>query len=142
MSELMQLLIGAKPHPIPVGMARIATFEIPEDEVEVFYCPHCRRDDLDETDFYTRSDGRYSSWCKVCTRANSRRNRTIRKGSTCTFRYFSLRSEGFSAHAAAALSPDRGDKVVGILSLLAIVWLLWDSIDPLLWMAINFISAP
>lgn len=47
-------------------------------------------------------------------------------------RYFNLRLQGFTSHAADALSPARGDMAVGIVSLIVILWLMADSFGALL----------
>ena len=43
-------------------------------------------------------------------------------------RYIRLRMHGFTAQAANALTPERGDMSVLIFSLAVLVWLLADSI--------------
>ena len=47
-------------------------------------------------------------------------------------RYFSLRYQGFSVPASVSLSSSDGDKTVGILAAIVIVWLLADSFGALL----------
>jgi len=47
-------------------------------------------------------------------------------------RYFQLRLQGFTSHAAAALTPVRGDKSVGLVSLAVFLWLMADSLGAVL----------
>lgn len=79
MSELMHLLTMPKPFPIPAGLARVQSFDDEADSVYPTYCPKCEQTLSDEA-FYVRPDGRLSSWCKCCTRENSRDKRQAKKG--------------------------------------------------------------
>jgi len=67
-SELMQLLTGSKPYPIPACAFRpnpLTEFaEIDPDEP--CSCSKCKEPGLTEKDFYQHPDGRLYSHCKKC----------------------------------------------------------------------------
>lgn len=68
MSELMQLLTGANPYPIPASAYRpmplLESGDVDDDEP--CDCSACHRPGLTEKDFYIRPDGRLFSTCKRC----------------------------------------------------------------------------
>jgi hypothetical protein len=68
MSELMQLLTGAKPFPIPACAIRPMplTEASDVDDDDPCHCSKCERPNLTEKDFYLHPDGRLYSHCKRC----------------------------------------------------------------------------
>jgi len=73
-SELMQLLTGIKPYPIPACAIRpMPMTELQEiDPDEPCSCSKCNESDLTEKDFYIHPDGRLYSHCKKCFLAAKR----------------------------------------------------------------------
>ena len=66
MSELMQLLTGAKPYPIPACAIRpMPLLEAEGADDEPCECSTCKRPGLTAADFY-HSQGRKFSRCKRC----------------------------------------------------------------------------
>ena len=80
MSELMQLLTGAKPYPIPACAIRpMPLLESEGADDEPCECSTCHRPGLTEKDFYARPDGRLFSKCKRCFCAAKNSKRRISK---------------------------------------------------------------
>jgi hypothetical protein len=84
MSELLQLLMGVKPHPIPADSARWVEFDVTGTKGdEPLHCPSCDRGDLALDDFYVRTNGEVSTYCKPCTREKNRERSANRKETQC-----------------------------------------------------------
>jgi hypothetical protein len=83
---LIEQLLGRKPHPIPPGLGRSVRLLISEEDGDdiqfiediIKQCPECGKT-LPAGDFYVRSDGRLSSWCRVCAMAKDKAKRLARK---------------------------------------------------------------
>ena len=80
MSELLQLLTGAKPYPIPACAIRpMPLLEAEGADDDPCECSSCKRPGLTEKDFYIKPDGRLYSVCKRCFCAAKNAKRRTRK---------------------------------------------------------------
>ena len=79
MSELIQLLTGAKPYPIPACAVRPMPMTEFDDDDDEYECSCCHAPNLTISDFYINTNGRVYSRCKKCFKAaKNAKRRTIK----------------------------------------------------------------